>query len=364
MKAWIMIGVLILYLSGNFYVFWRLWQVMPWQAARGKWGSIVVGMLLASAMFLSFAGAGVLPSWMTRALYVAGTTWLFVFLYLLPATALRDLFLWADGRWWHLTGFPRWASYAVMAGVVAVVLVAGHVRYLAKERVELVAETGKMTGDGLTLVFISDLHLGHGIGARELARWVDMINAEHPDAVLIGGDVVDNDVRPLEEGNMAAHLRRLEAPLGVFACPGNHEYIAGIDRSVRFLTGAGVQVLRDSTVEVGGKFLLVGRDDRSNPRRAPLKKLLEGRQGELPVIVLDHQPVELSATTGVDLQLSGHTHRGQVWPVSWLTDALYEVSHGFRRVGETGVYVTSGIGLWGGKFRIGTRSEYVVIRLR
>jgi predicted MPP superfamily phosphohydrolase len=246
---------------------------------------------------------------------------------------------------------------------VAAVLVAGHVRYLTKDRVELTVETGKMPGDGLTLIFISDLHLGHGIGARELARWIDLINAEHPDAVLIGGDVVDNDVRPLVEGDMAAHLRRLSAPLGVFACPGNHEYIAGIDRSARFLASAGIRVLRDSAVEVGEKFLLIGRDDRSNPRRVQLKQLLEGRQGALPVIVLDHQPVELT-TTGIDLQLSGHTHRGQVWPVSWLTDALYEVSHGFRRVGDTGLYVTSGLGLWGGKFRVGTRSEYVVIRLR
>ncbi|MDR1415580.1 MAG: metallophosphoesterase [Odoribacteraceae bacterium] len=365
MRTLFVIIALTLYLSGNFYVFYRLWQAFPWHAPLLKWGLVLGGTLLVTSMILSFLLSGALPGWLTGALYAVGTTWIFVFFYLLLATVARDIFLLTNHLWHFTTVSPR-VSYAIMASVVAAVLVAGHLRYLAKDRVELIAETGKTAGNGLTLVFISDLHLGHGIGALELARWVDLINAEHPDAVLIGGDIIDNDIRPVEAGGAAEWLRKIQAPLGVYACPGNHEYISGVERSLRFISGAGVNVLRDTVVEVGNAFLLVGRDDRSNPRRAALSALLEGRDRSLPIIVLDHQPMQLdeAARAGIDLQLSGHTHHGQVWPISWITSFLYELPHGYLRKGNTGIYVTSGIGLWGGKFRIGTRSEYVVIHLR
>jgi predicted MPP superfamily phosphohydrolase len=125
-------------------------------------------------------------------------------------------------------------------------------------------------------------------------------------------------------------------------------------------------VARDTALVVGGAFTLVGRDDRSNPRRAALRELTRDVDRALPLIVLDHQPYRLDEAVeqGVDLQLSGHTHRGQVWPFSWITDRLFELSHGHELRGTTHLHVTSGIGLWGGKFRVGTRSEYLVIHLK
>ncbi|MDR2131082.1 MAG: metallophosphoesterase [Odoribacteraceae bacterium] len=366
------IFVLLLYLSGNFYIFHRLWQLLPWHHPLVGGGFIVGGLFLASAIFLSFLLQDLLPAWLTGRLYVVGTTWVFVFLYLLMANGVRDLFLWVDGRWhllplsWSTGEGFRWITYVVATGVAAAVLVGGHVRYCIKERVEWSVDTGKIAGESVKIVVISDLHLGYGIGRRELARWVELINAERPDVVLIAGDMVDHDIRPLEEQRLWEGLRRIEARWGVYACPGNHEYIAGIDKSLRFLEKAGIRVLRDSVVEVGGAFLLAGRDDRQNPGRASLRKLIGGLERSKPLLLLDHQPVHLEEAVeqGVDLQFSGHTHRGQVWPVNWITDRLFEVSHGYKRKGNTRVYVTSGIGLWGGKFRIGTRSEYLVIRLQ
>jgi predicted MPP superfamily phosphohydrolase len=362
MKALPVIVVLALYAGGNVYVFQRLWQVLPCHSSLARWGFIAGASVLVASLALSFLLEGVGPSRLAGACYAAGTTWLFVFLYLLMATVARDLLHAADG-WWHVLPSRR-VTYVVMAGVVAAVLVAGHARYLVKERVELTVDTGK--GVDAKMVFISDLHLGYNVGDRELERWVALVNAERPDVVLIGGDVVDNSLRPLEEGRAAATLRRLEARWGVHACPGNHEYIAGIDRAARFLERAGVHLLRDTVVEIGGAFRLAGRDDRQNRHRRPLHALLAGVDRSLPLVVLDHQPYHLEEAVagGVDLQLSGHTHRGQVWPVSWITDLLFEVSRGYRREGNTSVYVTSGLGLWGGKFRVGTRSEYVVIHLR
>ncbi len=212
---------------------------------------------------------------------------------------------------------------------------------------------------------VSDLHLGYHNRRKELARWVDIINSEHPDAVLIAGDVVDRSLRPLLAEDMAAELRRIEAP--VYACLGNHEYYANYytpGEVERFFADADITLLRDS-VAATPFGTIIGRDDRSNSRRLSIRKIKEkySISDTQFTILLDHQPYHLeeAEATGIDLQVSGHTHRGQVWPLSWITDALYECSWGSLRKGNTQYYISSGLGIWGAKYRIGTQSEYVVI---
>ncbi|MDR2413714.1 MAG: metallophosphoesterase, partial [Odoribacteraceae bacterium] len=232
MKTLPVLIVLLLYAGGNFYVFLRLWQVLPWHAPVTRWIVIAGGIFLSTAMILSFVLSGLLSTRLVGLLHVVGTTWIFVFLYLLMATLARDLFLWIDGRV-HLLPFPsrERVTYLVALLAVIAVLVGGHICYLHKRRVELTIDTGKLAGREITLLLVSDLHLGHGIGNRELARWIEQINSERPDVVLVAGDVIDSDLRPLEERRAWEVLRRIDARCGVFACPGNHEYIAGIDRS-------------------------------------------------------------------------------------------------------------------------------------
>ena len=127
-------------------------------------------------------------------------------------------------------------------------------------------------------------------------------------------------------------------------------------------------MLIDEAATIDSSIVIVGRDDRTNMRRKPVKDLVNGLVNvQSPyIIVLDHQPYNLdrSEAAGVDFQLSGHTHRGQVWPISWITDHIYECSWGSHQRGSTQYYVSSGIGIWGGKFRIGTQSEYVVATIR
>ena len=188
-----------------------------------------------------------------------------------------------------------------------------------------------------------------------------MIYAEHPDLVLIAGDIVDFSFRPVIEDDMASEFRRIEAP--VYACLGNHEYYAGEPDAEQFYREAGINLLIDSSVAVDG-VRVIGRDDRTNPKRKSLSQLVG--DDSLYTIVLDHQPYHLEEAErqGVDFQLSGHTHRGQVWPLSWVTDALYECSWGSHQRGATHYYVSSGLGIWGAKYRIGTQSEYVVAQIR
>ena len=161
---------------------------------------------------------------------------------------------------------------------------------------------------------------------------------------------------------MEGVLNRISAPDGVFMAFGNHEYISGIDAVERFIDKTDITLLRDSVARVG-EIAIVGRDDMMRGERKPL---LELAPRDAYVVVLDHQPssIEESAEQGADLHISGHTHRGQVFPLNLLTDAIYEQSYGYRKWRNSDVIVSSGLSLWGPPFRIGTDSELVVIVLQ
>ena len=240
--------------------------------------------------------------------------------------------------------------------------IAGNIHYHHKQRQEINLTTDKPLERPLKIVMLSDLHAGFHNRRAEVGRWVDLINAEDPDLVLIAGDLIDGNVRPLKAQGTAKELQRLTAP--TFACLGNHEYITGIDKALDLMEKTGIGLLRDDTASLGG-VTIVGRDDRSNYSRKSVSQLLEGANRDNYIIMIDHQPYRLEEAehNGIDLQLSGHTHRGQVWPLNWVTRAMYECDYGQWRRGKTDYYVSSGMGLWGGKFRIGTDSEYAVITI-
>ena len=164
---------------------------------------------------------------------------------------------------------------------------------------------------------------------------------------------------------MEEELNALKAPMGIFLVPGNHEYIGGIERTKAFLDKTQINLLQDSIVTLENGVQLIGRDDRSNRRRKRLDALYRSADNARPMVVIDHQPYELHKTDslGIDLQVSGHTHHGQVWPVSLLTDHLYEQCHGYRRWSKSHIWVSSGLSLWGPPFRIGTRGDLALIRL-
>lgn len=217
----------------------------------------------------------------------------------------------------------------------------------------------------LKAVAISDVHLGMGTNKAALQKYVKLINAQEPDIILIAGDLIDNSVAPLRQMRMEEELRQLKAPLGIYMASGNHEYISGFRESVEFLSHTPVQLLSDSVAQLPGGLQIVGRFDKSNPSRLSVADLMKKADLTRPVILLDHQPTELGATAeaGVDLQISGHTHNGQVWPINLLTRRLFELSYGYLKKGNTHFYTSSGLSLWGPPFRIGSVSELVVINL-
>jgi hypothetical protein len=204
------------------------------------------------------------------------------------------------------------------------------------------------------------MHLGYHNRRAELARWVDMINAENPDLILTAGDVVDRSMRPVLEGAYAEEFHRLTAP--IWTVLGNHDYYSNEPLVERFFKDAGIRLLCDESASFKG-ITVIGRDDRTNGHRKPLNALTDSIEGFS--ILLDHQPYHLEEAeqAGIDFQFSGHTHRGQIWPISWITDAMYEKSWGHHQRGATRYYITSGLGIWGPRIRIGTRSEYLVLTI-
>lgn len=362
-----MILPILLLLGLNAYIALRLYRLMPGPTWLRALPAVLVALATVS-FALSFPLRGSLDPLFARPLYSVGTTWFFASIYFFMFLLLDHLLQGALRLTGHTPSFPQWLRLAIVVLLPLNVLAYGYFHYRDKQRIELHYDLshGAPQQREMTLVVLSDLHLGFTIGPREFLEWVKLINREKPDAVLLVGDVIDCDVRPLQADSMAPLFSRIQSRYGVYAAPGNHEYVAGIGRSLRFLRQAGVRVLRDSSAIVGGCLRIVGRDDRANPRRATLADLLAGAPGKgLPTLLLDHQPYHLeeAARNGIDLQFSGHTHDGQVWPASWLVGILYEQPHGPLQKEHTNYFVTSGIGLWGGKFRVGTDSEYLVVRL-
>ena len=363
---WMLI-FMVLPLLAIVYVCWHVWVLLPVPAVY-KAVLILLGVLCFSMLFMSVARRfDSLPLSVAQICYEVGTSSLIVLLYMVMLFLVLDL-----GRLVHLVPrsllYSNWQSAIGIFAVLFVIFLYGNLHYYNKVRVPLDLQTSKPLPKDYKVVMASDLHLGYHNPRKEFARWVDMINGEQPDFILIAGDIIDGSMRPLLEENMAEEFRRLQAP--VYACLGNHEYYAGTPEAQQFYRDAGIHLLIDEAAVIDSAIVIIGRDDRTNMRRKPIADLMKSSHVS-PLtsylsIVLDHQPYNLERTeqAGVDFQLSGHTHRGQVWPISWITDAVYEKSWGRHQRGETQYYVSSGIGIWGGKFRIGTQSEYVVATIR
>ena len=354
---------MILPLLAVVYIGWHVWAILPFSRL---WKTVAM-VLLMGCFLLFFFGLRrqtdhySLP--VAQVLYEVGTSSIFIMLYLVIIFLVLDL-----GRLVHLVPrsllFNNWQMALGIFVLVFAVFLYGNIHYYNKVRVSLELTSKKLSRD-YRVVMVSDLHLGYHNTRKELSRWVDMINAEKPDFILIAGDLIDGSIRPLKEEHMEEEFHRLEAP--VYACLGNHEHFGGDANARQFYQDAGIHLLIDETAVIDSAIVVIGRDDRSNFRhRKSVDSLISTVNAHLYTIVLDHQPYDLDRTekAGVDFQLSGHTHRGQVWPISWITDAIYECSWGPYQRGDTQYYVSSGLGLWGGKFRIGTQSEYIVANIR
>ncbi len=362
----------------NYYIFVRGTQVIP---PGALWRRAYVSAFL--ALSLSFlAGRFLERVWMSpvsEALVWVGSFWFGAMVYLFLAVLVLDIVRLANAI---QPFYPPWlqehyqdtkqALALLVLGAVTVTMIVGTINASAPRVKNLSLKIPKKA-DGVRSLHIavaSDIHMGTIVGSRKIRRIVEMINALDADLVLLPGDILDEDPRAVIRKNLGEALKNIRSRQGVVAITGNHEYIGGVDAACDYLANHGVTMLRDRVLRLNGGAYLVGREDRSadhtpGAKRRPLKELMTGVDRSYPVILLDHQPFRLEegARNGADLQISGHTHHGQLWPFNYMTSAIYEVSWGYKQVEQTHVYVSSGVGTWGPPMRIGNHPEILNITL-
>ena len=224
----------------------------------------------------------------------------------------------------------------------------------------------------LNIVMVSDIHLGNIIRNKRLKTMVEEINSLNSDIVIIAGDIIDSDITPFLNHNMASEFSKLKAKYGTFATLGNHDILTkSEDEIVRILKENSITVLRDEATLINNSFYIIGRDDITisrftNKPRASLEDLTKNLDKSKPLIVVDHNPKYLneSLDANIDLQLSGHTHKGQIAPGNIVTNKLFEVHYGYLKKDNLNVVVSSGYGTWGPPVRLGSKSEIVQINLQ
>jgi uncharacterized protein len=222
----------------------------------------------------------------------------------------------------------------------------------------------------VNIVALSDIHLGTTVNHAKVDKMIEEINKLKPDVVLIGGDIIDNNIKVVKYYKLIERFSEIKSRYGIYTCLGNHDYISRAYLNPEYYEQNGINILKDTTVVIDNRFALTGRDDHSaygitGKKRKSLQELQNNIDPKLPLILVDHQPFDLGETSklGFDFQFSGHTHRGQFWPLRYITSALFEKDWGYKKKGNTHFYISSGFGTAAIPMRVGTQSEIVNIKL-
>lgn len=383
---------LLIQASTNTYIAKRLlWLCESFSLSKLRLPIIVVIVFLASAFILSKILAQVFsfPSsnFFYEFLEVSGSFWLGFMAYFVLGFLLLDIIFWPLAFIKihpYLLDIKKYV-YLTFVFFVVLVLVWGYynahhvqvVHYGIKAPAAQTSQTktkSLQTHRSISVGVASDLHLGAMIDKKQARKITQALLSFKPDVILLAGDIFDAALSSVLYHNSGEELKALQAaPWGVYAAAGNHEYIgSNIDTKLTYLNKLGIKVLRDECQVIQNSFVLVGRDDASasrfsNPvaKRKSLSQILASCENnetkDLPVIVLDHQPVALqeSKDQKVLLHLSGHTHHGQLWPFSWITRKMFALSYGLKKLEDTWVYVSSGAGFWGPPFRTSGKAEVI-----
>ncbi len=370
------IVIILVYSVLNIYVFFRGWQVLP-HNIYFKIIYICLSVLLASSFFMAMLGRSSLPLPVMKALMLTGSTWMLAFLYLFIILIAIDLFRILN-HFFHI--FPSFIQenkilsgqfifITIILGLITLFSIGYHkFSHPVIKKLEINVDKFANGRKSLHIVAVSDVHLGFTIDKERLKKYVKQINSLNPEIILIAGDLIDIHTRPLEEQKMYEELLQLKAPLGVYMVPGNHEYISGQKASDAFIAKTGIRELKNEFVSPDSTFILIGQDDFSSGKQEMLGEILKKIDHKnLPLLCMNHQPhdknMDDAFNNHIDLYICGHTHLGQVWPMSEIVKKTYRIPYGYKTEGDTHFYVSSGLGLWGPPYRLGTQSEIIDIKL-
>ncbi|MNH96152.1 putative metallophosphoesterase [compost metagenome] len=362
----IVIGIiaLIIYSGLVYYIGWRGYRWLRPKTSTRRFKilySIVVALAASSFIIGRISNFKILG--------IIGAYWMAIFyllLMLVPVAHLTVILL----RFSRLQqrGAQVWAGIATLTLLVFFLAYGSFNAYSPVVRTyDIKVDKGTSSLASLNIAMAADTHFGLLVGKDQAERLVRELNDLKPDLILLPGDLFDDDIQPFMDQKIGQILSKLRAPYGVYATLGNHDKHNGtMQKLIDTLEDSGINVLYDETVTVKDQITLIGRKDRSDRERLNLDKLMKEVDLTKPAILLEHQPYEMdnAQQLGVDLMVSGHTHRGQVFPGNLMTNAIYENDWGYLKKGDMHSIVTSGFGFWGPPIRIGTRSEIVNIQVQ
>lgn len=368
--------VFIVYFSANIWLFYKGFSGIP-ELRKYK----IIYFVTFGLLSLSFIAGKVLESRhssvLTDILNITGGFWLGFLLYAVLLTVLADITLLII----RLSGLlepekvaaVKRLSYILSAGVAVVLIIAGFINAISPVVRNYNINVGKDAGEvsNIRIAAVSDIHLGSVIRKRSMRILSEILEREKPDVIFLLGDIVDGDIGPVLRGDLLGYFRAPETRYGLYGITGNHEFIGGASKTIPYIESRGIRLLKDEIITIGGGIQIIGRLDRDSRgfgsgSRKPLSELVSATDASRPVILLDHQPFNLDETeaAGIDVQLSGHTHHGQMWPLNFITGKIYEISHGYRKKGDSHIIVSSGFGLWGPRIRLGSRSEIIIADIK
>lgn len=369
--------VLTVNLVVNLYIFSRTRSIFP--VSTGAWWATtilfwIVAFSYVIGRFTERAGT----MWLAEPFVKLGSWWLGAMVYLTLLFLLVDIFRglnslvhFSDLLKFQWIGDKGRVAVITVYALTSIILALGY--YNAKSPVVRLQKIvlDKRVPEGMQrVVLVSDIHLGMMISDGRLDTLVNLVNRQNADVILLAGDIFDEDLGPVIKNNMGDILKNLQAKHGVYAVLGNHEFYGNATAAQEYLHDHNITILRDSVIILPNGIVIAGREDITGKQmygksRMELDELLRGIDLEKPVIMMDHQPYKLDevARSGVDIQVSGHTHHGQMWPFNYITGAMFEISRGYGKINGTHFYVSSGYGTWGPPIRTNSRSEIAVLEV-
>lgn len=367
--------VLTIYFLVNYYIFHKGYQAIP-ALQKNRLIYTITFFLIAGLFIFAKVLESKHSSVFTDILNIIGGFWLAFMLYGFLFFLLSDIVILLIRIPGIIKGenilLYRKYSFIIIASISSLLILGGFINAIIPVKREYNITVNKSAGlvKTLRIAAVSDIHIGSIIRKRSLVKMSAMIKEMKPDLILLLGDIVDGEIGPVLRGDLLQYFTYPETRDGLYAITGNHEFIGGAAKTIPYIESKGIKILKDEMVTLEGGIQLFGRIDRDSFRfyrkeRLPLDELLKQADTTKPVILLDHQPFHLGETAkhGVDLQLSGHTHNGQMWPLNYLTAKIYELSTGYLKKRNTNFIVSSGYGLWGPRVRSGSRSEVLLINL-
>ena len=367
------------YSALNFYIFFR-----GWQALEGSPQLKIPYLILFIIFSFSYLAAKLLEKILTPLFYDIllgiGSFWFAFMVYFLLAVLFIDIARLFLSIFHFMPAFVN-QNYILTKQIIAltvviivsIVVLAGYIntQILSVKTLNLDLRKGSSNLNELNAVLISDIHLSPINNGRHLKRIVQKVNELNPVIIFIAGDLVDDRAETLINRNIGSSLLDLKSKFGSYAITGNHEFINGIEGCEKYIKNFGINLLRDSSIKIGNSFYIIGRDDRAKKQftkqdRKSLADLMIGVDKSLPIILMDHTPFGLDEAekNNIDLQLSGHTHHGQMFPANLITKMIYEMSWGYLKKGSTQYYVSCGAGTWGPPVKIGSSSEIVNLKIK